>query len=53
MDLAGCYMRFYERCPVLTANERERASRLILCKRVAEYARAGPRLLGIDTVERM
>jgi len=53
MDLAGRYMRFYERCPVLTADGPARTSRLILCKRVADTLEQGLALLGIETVERM
>ena len=52
-DLASCYMRFYEHCPVLSAEKTLSHSRLILCKKTAETLKAGLYLLGISTVERM
>jgi len=52
-ELAARYMQFYEQCPVLTAEERIRTSRLLLCRRAAETMKHGLSLLGIDTVERM
>ena len=52
-DLATQFMRFYEACPILNADEAERTSRLLLCRRAAETLRTGLDLLGIETVERM
>ncbi len=52
-ELASQFMRFYEACPVLTAPEEVRDSRLHLCLRVAETLKNGLGLLGIETVERM
>ena len=53
MELAGHYMRFYEQCPVLTADAGVRSSRLLLCTRVTATLEQGLALLGIGTVERM
>ena len=52
-ELAARYMQFYEQCPVLTAQEPLRTSRLLLCRRAAETMMFGLSLLGIETVERM
>jgi arginyl-tRNA synthetase len=52
-ELAARYMQFYEQCPVLNAEPATRASRLLLCRRVAETMKYGLALLGIGTVERM
>jgi arginyl-tRNA synthetase len=52
-ELAARYMQFYEQCPVLTAAEPLRNSRLLLCRRVADTLRDGLGLLGIETVDRM
>lgn len=52
-DLASLYMRFYEHCPVLSAEDKLRNSRLILCKKTADTLKLGLSLLGIDVVERM
>jgi arginyl-tRNA synthetase len=52
-ELAARYMQFYEQCPVLTAEREQRASRLLLCRRVADTLQHGLSLLGIETVERM
>jgi arginyl-tRNA synthetase len=52
-ELAARYMQFYEQCPVLNAEPPTRASRLLLCRRVAETMKCGLALLGIETVERM
>ncbi|MFU8813973.1 MAG: arginine--tRNA ligase [Pseudomonadales bacterium] len=52
-ELATQFMRFYEACPILNAEETRRASRLLLCRRAAETLRTGLDLLGIETVERM
>ena len=52
-ELAGCYSRFWKECPILTATEEVRRSRLILSLAVAERLKLGLSLLGIDVVERM
>ena len=53
-DLAGRYSAFFEKCPVLKAeDEAVRRSRLLLCDRTAETIRLGLSLLGIGTVEKM
>lgn len=52
-DLAGKFSVFYERCPVLKAEEPARSSRLLLCKLTAEVLRQGLDLLGIQTIEQM
>jgi len=52
--LAGCFMAFYEECPVLQApNEATRTSRLLLCERTARALKLGLGLLGIQPLERM
>jgi len=52
-ELAGTFMRFYEFCPILKADESERASRLALAELTAETLHRGLSLLGIDTLEQM
>ncbi len=52
-ELAGKFSVFYERCPVLKAEEPARASRLLLCQLTAEVLRRGLDLLGIETIEQM
>jgi arginyl-tRNA synthetase len=52
-DLAGKFSVFYERCPVLKADEPVRSSRLLLCQLTAEVLRRGLDLLGIQTIEQM
>jgi len=52
-ELASNYMRFYEHCPVLTAEAELRDSRLLLCKKTADTLKLGLSLLGIGTIERM
>ncbi len=53
-ELAACFMRFYESCPVLNAeNPQARTSRLRLCDLTARALRLGLGLLGIRTLERM
>jgi len=53
-QLAQCYSRFYEACPVLKADTPEqRVSRLLLCDLTARVLKQGLALLGIGTVERM
>jgi arginyl-tRNA synthetase len=51
--LAGCLMRFYEACPVLTAMDSIRGSRLQLCRLTADTLRTGLDLLGITVMETM
>ncbi len=52
-ELASLFMRFYEACPILTAEGSLRDSRLLLCQRSADTLKTGLGLLGIETVERM
>ncbi len=53
-ELAGAFMKFYESCPVLTADTPDRrASRLRLCDLTARTLRVGLGLLGIRVLERM
>lgn len=52
-DLACKFSVFYERCPVLKADEPARASRLLLCQLTAGVLRRGLDLLGIETIEQM
>jgi len=53
-ELASSFHRFYEKCPVLTADDSARRdSRLALCDLVARTLKLGLGLLGIETVERM
>lgn len=52
-ELAGIYMRFYEACPVLKAQETVKNSRLGLCQLTALTIREGLNLLGIDTLDKM
>ena len=52
-ELAGCYSRFWKECPILTATEDVRRSRLILSLAIAERLKLGLSLLGIEVVKRM
>ncbi len=53
-ELASGFHKFYEKCPVLTADtDARRDSRLALCDLVARTLKLGLGLLGIETVERM
>ncbi len=52
-ELATAFMRFYEACPILNAEEPARTSRLNLCRITAERLSLGLSLLGIGTVPRM
>jgi arginyl-tRNA synthetase len=52
-ELASAFTRFYEACPILTADEPLRASRLFLADRTATTLEQGLGLLGIETMERM
>ena len=52
-ELAGCYSRFWKDCPILTADDEVRHSRLVLSRAVAARLELGLSLLGIEVVERM
>ncbi len=52
-ELAGHFARFYENCPVLKAEAKERASRLSLCDLTGKVLKQGLEILGIETVEQM
>lgn len=52
-ELAGHFTTFYEKCPVLKAEDDVRASRLVLCDLTAQVLREGLTILGIETLEQM
>ena len=52
-ELAGLLSKFYERCPVLTADEPVRSSRLGLCLVSGKVLQKGLELLGIEVTEVM
>ncbi len=52
-ELAGLFSQFYEKCPVIQAEEKERASRLALCELAGRVLKQGLEILGIATTERM
>ena len=52
-DLTVHFTRFYEKCPVLNAEPKERDSRLGLCARTAETLRVGLGCLGISVPTKM
>ena len=52
-DLATKFTGFYEECPILTAAEAEKKSRLNLAQQTARTLRTGLELLGIGVVQRM
>jgi arginyl-tRNA synthetase len=52
-ELATAFMTFYERCPVLRADDEVRASRLALCAATARVLAVGLGLLGISTPNQM
>ncbi|OHB51550.1 MAG: arginine--tRNA ligase [Planctomycetes bacterium GWF2_41_51] len=53
-DLAGKFSAFYNACPVLDAEPKTRASRLLLCNLTAQIIRHGlENLLGIKIIDRM
>ncbi|HET6338284.1 MAG TPA: arginine--tRNA ligase [Polyangiales bacterium] len=52
-DLARHFSAFYEACPVLKAEPRERTARLVLAWLVGRQLRRGLGLLGIEAPERM
>ena len=52
--LANKYSSFFEKCPVLKAEDEDvKASRLLLCDLTSRTIAKGLELLGIQTVERM
>jgi arginyl-tRNA synthetase len=52
-ELSQKFNQFYDRCPVLQAEEPTRTSRLILCDLTARTLKLGLSLLGIQVLERM
>ena len=52
-ELAGCYSRFWKDCPILTAGDEVKHTRLALSRAVAARLELGLSLLGIEVVERM
>jgi arginyl-tRNA synthetase len=52
-ELATLFHKFYEACPVLTAEPAVRDSRLVLCDLTARTLRLGLDLLGIEVADRM
>ncbi|MBS0016355.1 MAG: arginine--tRNA ligase [Arthrospira sp. SH-MAG29] len=52
-ELSQKFNQFYDRCPVLRADECDRSSRLALCHLTAETLRLGLSLLGISVLDRM
>ncbi len=52
-ELSQVFNQFYDRCPVLSAQEPQRTSRLALCDLTARTLKLGLNLLGITTLERM
>jgi arginyl-tRNA synthetase len=52
-ELAQKFTAFFEKCPVLKAEERIRGSRLILCDLTGRVLKRGLEALGIETLEQM
>ena len=52
-ELSQKFNQFYDRCPVLQAEEDLRISRLVLCDLTARTLKLGLSLLGIQVLERM
>ena len=52
-ELSQVFNRFYDKVPVLKAEEPARGSRLALCRLTADTLKLGLGLLGIPTLERM
>jgi arginyl-tRNA synthetase len=52
-ELSQKFNQFYDRCPVLQAEEPLRTSRLVLCDLTARTLKLGLSLLGIQVLERM
>ena len=51
--LAQTFTAFYERCPVLRADEPVRGNRLALCRLTGDTLRTGLELLGIDAPDQL
>ncbi|MEY8199535.1 MAG: arginine--tRNA ligase [Colwellia sp.] len=54
-ELASLYMSFYEACPILKEgiSDEVKASRLALCKVIADTLKQGLDILGIEVMDRM
>lgn len=52
-ELSQTFNQFYDRCPILNAEEPQRTSRLLLCDLTARTLKLGLSLLGISVLERM
>ncbi|VEG13788.1 arginine--tRNA ligase [Moraxella cuniculi] len=52
-ELAGIFSGFYEACPILSADDTTKTSRLLLADFTAKTLKQGLDLLGIKTVEKM
>ena len=52
-ELATLFHKFWEACPVLSAEAATRDSRLVLCELTGRTLRQGLHLLGIETIEQM
>ncbi|MBV9386946.1 MAG: arginine--tRNA ligase [Chroococcidiopsidaceae cyanobacterium CP_BM_ER_R8_30] len=52
-ELSQKFNQFYDQCPVLSAAEPIRTSRLVLCDLTAKTLKLGLSLLGISVIERM
>lgn len=52
-ELSQKFNQFYDRCPVLQAEDSIRTSRLVLCDLTARTLKQGLSLLGIQVLERM
>ena len=52
-ELSQKFNQFYDRCPVLQAEESIKVSRLVLCDLTAKTLKLGLSLLGIRVLERM
>ncbi|MBV8884896.1 MAG: arginine--tRNA ligase [Chroococcidiopsidaceae cyanobacterium CP_BM_RX_35] len=52
-ELSQKFNQFYDQCPVLSAAEPIRTSRLVLCDLTARTLKLGLSLLGISVIERM
>ena len=52
-ELSEKFNQFFDRCPVLKAEEPVRTSRLVLCDLTARTLKLGLSLLGIQVLERM
>ncbi len=53
LDLSQAFSSFYNDCPILTAEEKVRDARLLLCAAVKQVLENGLRLLAIDVLEEM